>query len=302
MFEPSYIKLYESGELDERSSALQEILKECKLCPRKCRVNRLIGEKGFCKSGVNAMVSSAGPHFGEEPPLVGRYGSGTIFLTNCNLGCIFCQNYDISHGGIGRESSPKEISHLMISLQNIGCHNINFVTPTHYVPQIVESLKLAIHDGLKIPLVYNCGGYESVNVIKLLEGIFDIYMPDIKYGDNESALKYSNAPNYFDVVKEVIIEMQRQVGDLYINSKGIAEKGLLIRHLVLPNDLANTKKVMEFIAKVSKESYVNIMDQYRPQYRAYNYPEINRRINREEFNRAISFAKEAGLSRGFDYE
>ncbi len=302
MSEPSYIRLYESGELDERSSALQEILKECKLCPRKCRVNRLIGEKGFCRSGANAMVSSAGPHFGEESPLVGRYGSGTIFLTNCNLGCVFCQNYDISHGGIGRESSPQEIARLMISLQNIGCHNINFVTPTHYVPQIVESLKLAINDGLKIPLVYNCGGYESVNVIKLLEGIFDIYMPDIKYGDNESASKYSNAPNYFDVVKEVIIEMHRQVGDLYINSKGIAEKGLLIRHLVLPNDLANTKKVMEFIAKVSKGSYVNVMDQYRPRYKVYNYPEINRRINKEEFDKAISFAREAGLSRGFDYE
>lgn len=302
MFEPSYIKLYESGELVERSSALKEILKRCELCPRKCGANRLSGEKGFCRSGANAMVSSAGPHFGEESPLVGRYGSGTIFLTNCNLGCVFCQNYDISHGGIGRESSAQEIAHLMISLQNIGCHNINFVTPTHYVPQIVESLILAIRDGLKIPLVYNCGGYESVNVIKLLDRIFDIYMPDIKYGNNDNASKYSNAPKYFDIVREVIMEMHRQVGDLFINSKGIAEKGLLIRHLVLPNDLANTKEVMDFIAKVSKNSYVNVMDQYRPLHKAFNYPEINRRIRRDEFERAIFYAREAGLSRGFDYE
>lgn len=302
MSEPSYIKLYESGELEERSKVLHEILSECKLCARECKVNRLNGEKGFCRSGASAMVSSAGPHFGEEPPLVGRRGSGTIFLSNCNLGCVFCQNYEISHGGVGRESSAQEIAHLMISLQNIGCHNINFVTPTHYVPQIVESLILAIGDGLKIPLVYNCGGYESVNVIKLLDGIFDIYMPDIKYGDNESALKYSNAPKYFDIVKEVIIEMHRQVGNLVINSKGIAERGLLIRHLVLPNDLANTKNVMEFIAKLSKNSYVNIMDQYRPQYKACDYPEINRRISREEFNKTISLAREYGLGRGFDYE
>lgn len=301
-FEPSYIKLYESGELAKRLSKAIDILKKCKLCPRECGVNRLNGERGFCRSGRFVMVSSVGPHFGEESPLVGRNGSGTIFFTNCNLDCVFCQNYDISHLGDGKEVDSDYLANAMLLLQNYGCHNINFVTPTHYAPQILEALTLAIEKGLKVPLVYNCGGYESLEMIKLLDGIVDIYMPDIKYGDNEMAEKYSNAPNYFDIVKSVVTEMHRQVGDLVISKQGIAERGLLVRHLVMPNGIAGTDKVIDFVAKLSKNSYINIMAQYRPQYKAKDYPEINRRITTDEYISAILLAEKSGLTRGFRYE
>jgi len=293
---PSYINLYESGELKSRLDLLKVILEDCTLCPRECRVNRLNGEQGFCKSGARLMVSSIGPHFGEEPPLVGHHGSGTIFLTGCNLSCVFCQNYEISQMRDGKEFETHDLARGMLALQKMGCHNINFVTPTHYIPQIVDALLIAVQNGLRIPLVYNCGGYESINAIRLLDGIFDIYMPDIKYGDNEAGMKYSKAPGYFDVVTDVVAEMYRQVGDLVINSDGIAEKGLLIRHLVLPSGLAATEKVVRFITKLSTESYVNIMDQYRPQYKANEYPELNRRISSTEFNEAILIAKKAGLN------
>jgi len=299
---PAYINLFETGELEHRVAEAYEMLKGCKLCARECGVNRLEGDKGFCKSGKLAMVSSVGPHFGEEPPLVGRHGSGTIFLTNCNLGCVFCQNYDISQLGDGKEADSAYLAHAMLSLQNMGCHNINFVTPTHYVPQILDALLIAVKDGLNVPLVYNCGGYESLNTLKLLDGIFDIYMPDIKYGDNNMAKKYSQAPNYFDIAKSVIIEMHRQVGDLMVNKQGIAEKGLLIRHLIMPNGLAGTDKVVEFVAKLSKNSYINIMAQYRPQYKASSYPELNRRITTDEYVDAILRAEKSGLTRGFRHE
>lgn len=301
-FQPSYIRLYESGELEKRVIAGREILSNCRLCARECGVNRLEGDKGFCKSGAMAMISSAGPHFGEEPPLVGRHGSGTIFLTNCNLGCIFCQNYDISQLGEGREIDSGEIAKVMLGLQRVGCHNINFVTPTHYVPQILKSLLSAVKNGLRVPLVYNCGGYESLEALKLLDGVFDIYMPDIKYGDNSMGSKYSDAPGYFDVAIKAVSEMHSQVGDLVINQEGVAEKGLLVRHLVLPDNIARTDKVMEFIAGLSRDSYVNIMDQYRPEHKAYQYPELNRRITSKEFMDAISTAKGFGLSRGFPHE
>jgi len=297
---PSYIKLYNSGELHERIKILNAILEDCRLCPRDCRKNRLKGEIGICKAGAELMVSSVFPHFGEEPPLVGYFGSGTIFLTHCNLRCIFCQNYDISHGGQGKEVTTSEFADYMIYLQRLGCHNINFVTPTHFASQIISILPKAIEMGLELPLVWNCGGYESVEVIKLLDGIVDIYMPDFKYSSSPSAKKYSKAPDYPDIVKEVLREMHRQVGVLKMDNRGIAYRGLLIRHLIMPDGIAGTREAMEFIAKeLSPDSYVNIMDQYRPCYKAFDHPEIARRITTEEYEDAVRFAREAGLHRGF---
>jgi putative pyruvate formate lyase activating enzyme len=297
---PSYITLHEKGELRQRIKLLKEFLKECRLCPRECRVNRLDGEAGVCQAGSELMVSSAFPHFGEEPPLVGYQGSGTIFLTHCNLRCIFCQNYDISHLGGGEQITSSDMARNMIRLQEMGCHNINFVTPTHYAPQIVGSLPEAIEKGLRLPIVYNCSGYESMEVIRLLEGVVDIYMPDVKYLDEKHSKRFSNAPDYPEVIKKILKEMHRQVGDLTTNAKGIAERGLLIRHLVMPNEVASSEAVLKFIAEeISVHSYVNIMDQYRPEYRAHEYPEINRRITHKEYMEAIQWAKHYQLYRGF---
>ena len=299
-FLPSYIGLHEKGELAQRIQLLKEFLKECRLCPRECRVNRLDGELGVCQAGLELMVSSAFPHFGEEPPLVGHHGSGTIFLTHCNLRCLFCQNYDISHLGNGERITTSDLVQVMVRLQEMGCHNINFVTPTHYVPQIVASLPEAIKRGLRLPIVYNCSGYESIEVIRLLEGVVDIYMPDTKYLDERYSTRFSNAPDYPEVNKKVLIEMHRQVGDLTINSKGVAERGLLIRHLVMPNEVSSSEAVLKFIAEeISVHSYVNIMDQYRPEYQAHEYPEINRRITHKEYLEAIQWAKHYHLYRGF---
>ncbi|MEO0129495.1 MAG: radical SAM protein, partial [candidate division WOR-3 bacterium] len=237
-----------------------KMLNPCRLCPRECRVNRLAGELGNCKAGINPKVSSYHQHFGEEYCLVGKFGSGTIFFAHCNLHCVYCQNYDISQHGIGREISIERLAEMMIELQALGCHNINLVTPTPWVPQIVVALSLAQQNGLKIPIVYNCGGYESIETLKMLEGIIDIYMPDIKYGDNEKGEKYSKVPDYWDVVRQALKEMHRQVGDLVIEN-GIAKRGLLIRHLVLPNGIADSKNCLAFIAnEISKNSFVNIMD------------------------------------------
>ena len=298
---PSYLELYRTGELHGRIEALTEMLNSCRLCPRECKVDRISGERGVCKAGDKVMVFSASPHFGEEPPLVGWGGSGTIFLTHCNLRCIFCQNYDISHLGRGREVSEDELSRIMVNLQRIGCHNINFVTPTHYTPQIIAALPGAIEIGLQLPIVWNCGGYESADVIKLLDGIVDIYMPDIKYSGDSFARSYSKAPHYFDRARESVREMHRQVGELKSDKRGIARKGLLIRHLVMPGEAAGTNEVMAFIAgELSKETYVNIMDQYHPCYKAEERPEINRRITESEFREAIKAAKSYGLHRGFD--
>jgi len=282
-----------------RVEKLYEILKSCELCPRKCRVDRTKGEKGICRSGLNPVISSVGPHFGEEPELVGRHGSGTIFFTYCNLGCIYCQNYNISHRGYGKEITVEELAKQMLFLQEIYCHNINLVTPTHFVPQIVKAIEIAKRQGLKIPIVYNCGGYENVEVIKLLEGIVDIYMPDIKYSDDEIAGKYSNASDYFERAKESIKEMHRQVGDLQVED-GIAVRGLIIRHLVLPDNLAGSQEILRFISEeISKDTYVNIMDQYRPMFKASSYPELNRRITSLEFSKVVDLARRFGLYRGF---
>lgn len=299
-FVPSYLALHESGELKTRIEALRSILKSCALCPRECRVNRLEGALGVCGAGSTLVVSSVFPHFGEEPPLVGENGSGTIFLTHCNLRCAFCQNYDISHRGEGAETSPQELARSMVALQKRGCHNINFVTPTHFSPQLIAALPEAIDLGLRVPLVYNCGGYESVEVIKLLEHIVDIYMPDAKFAESEAARKYCDAPDYPAVCQKVLKEMHRQVGVLRTNHRGIAERGVLIRHLVMPEGLAGTKTIMKFIAEdLSPDSYVNIMMQYYPQYKASEYPELRRRITREEYHDALAIARSFGLHRGF---
>jgi putative pyruvate formate lyase activating enzyme len=262
-------------------------------------VNRLDWEIGVCRAGQELMVSSYNPHYGEEAPLVGLRGSGTIFLTHCNLRCLYCQNYDISHLGHGHTVSSGSAARMMMELQHKGCHNINFVTPTHYAPQLVEATQRAIERGLKIPLVWNCSGYENVEVIRLLDGIVDIYMPDIKYGHREPAQKYSNAPDYFARCKEAVREMHRQVGTLKLDERGIAYQGVLIRHLVLPNGLAGSEDVLSFIAHdLSPDSYVNVMSQYRPEGDAYRYPELNRRPTQAEYDAVINIAKTMGLTRG----
>lgn len=298
VFEPAYIKLYQEGELKNRLEAASKILENCNLCPRKCEKNRLQGEKGTCEAGSLPMVSSYGPHYGEESCLVGRHGSGTIFMTRCNLLCLFCQNFDISHLGHGSEISIEEFAKIMVGLQKMGCHNINFVTPTHFVPQILTALPMAIENGLNVPLVYNCGGYESVETLKLLDGVFDIYMPDFKYAYGQVAQKFSKAKDYPERAKEAFKEMHRQVGDLIIDDNGIALRGLLVRHLILPQGLAGTREVMRFLAnEISPHTFVNIMEQYRPCYKADDYPPLDRRITIPEFKEAINMAIEEGLHR-----
>ncbi len=295
---PSYLKLYKEGILQDRTRQALELMRDCKLCPRDCGVDRLSGEVGFCKTGRMARVSSFHAHFGEESPLVGRYGSGTIFMSYCNLLCSFCQNYEISHLGEGQEVEPEHLAAMMLELARRGCHNINFVTPTHAVPQILEGLIIAIEHGLAIPLVYNSGGYDKVETLQLLDGIFDVYMPDFKFWDAQWSKRYCNAADYRDIAVAAVKEMHRQAGDLEINQEGIAVKGLLVRHLVMPGGVANTKEVTNFLAdKISANTYVNVMDQYRPCGQARNDNIINRRISQEEFQEAINLAKKAGLKR-----
>jgi len=272
------------------------------MCPRECHAKRLEGRYGVCRSTAELMISSAAPHFGEEPPLVGRRGSGTVFITSCNLKCMFCQNYDVSHMRYGRRITPSQLAEIMLGLERGGCHNINFVTPTHMTAQIVEAVAMAAERGLSVPLVYNCGGYESTQTLKLIEDVVDIYMPDIKYGDNEIARRYSGATSYWNVVRPAISEMHRQVGDLSLDEGGVARRGLLIRHLVLPNRLAGSRAVLDFIARnVSVDSYVNIMDQYRPAYRAIRYSELSRGITMKEYDEALEYAHRLGLHRGFEW-
>lgn len=295
---PSYRHLHETGELARRIDAAWAILRDCTLCPWQCHVNRLEGEKGVCRTGTFPMVSSFGPHFGEERPLVGRHGSGTIFLSGCNLKCVFCQNYDISQLGEGHEVEVEQLGEMMVSLWRQGCHNINFVTPTHQTAQILAALPYAIEHGLDVPLVYNCGGYEEVATLRLLDGIFAIYLPDFKYGDSATAQRLSGAPRYVETAKAAFREMHRQVGNLLLDERGIAVQGLLIRHLVLPDGLAGTRQVMGFLAReLSPDSYVNLMDQYRPCFKAADHPPLNRRITRQEFKEAVAFAQEEGLWR-----
>ncbi len=297
---PAYRSRLTIGELTGRAAGLRELMRKCTLCPHNCEARRLDGRYGVCRSTADAVITSAGPHYGEEAPLTGSRGSGTIFFTSCNLKCTFCQNYDISQMRLGRRVSTLELAEIMLRLQQGGCHNINLVTPTHMVPQFVEALIHSVKRGLSLPIVYNCGGYESVSLLKLLEDIVDIYMPDIKYSDNEVARKFSGAPGYWDIVRSAVKEMHRQVGNLVVDAKGIAERGLLIRHLVLPNGLSGSSAVLDFISReVSASTYVNIMDQYRPAYRALRYNELSRTIKQSEYREVLEYAMQVGLHRGF---
>ncbi len=295
---PSYILLCQEGKLEKRAELALQHLQSCDLCGHVCGVNRMAGEIGVCRTGATARVASYGPHHGEEAPISGRYGSGTIFFAGCNLSCVYCQNHDISQAGGGYACTVNELAGIMLELQNMGCHNINLVSPTHVVAPILQALPVAVYDGLNIPLVYNTGGYDSLETLGLLDGIIDIYMPDMKYGDSEAAGKYSGAQNYPFVNRAAILEMHRQVGDLLLDELGVARHGLLVRHLVLPGGLAGTAEIVRFLAgEISQNTYLNVMDQYRPEWKAGKFPEINRRITPGEYVQALTLARQAGLKR-----
>lgn len=295
---PSYRSLHKSGELTKRAMKALKWLENCRICPWQCQVNRVRGEIGQCGIGRRARVYSFMPHHGEEKPLRGWKGSGTIFFSGCNMHCVFCQNADISQGCYGTEVGAEKLAGMMLSLQKKGCHNINLVSPTHVVPQILEALVIAAQKGLMLPLVYNSGGYDQLETLQLLVGIVDIYMPDMKYADRNFALKYSHIPNYPDINQKAVKEMHRQVGDLKLNGNGIAQKGLLIRHLVLPNDLAGTEEIIRFITQViSNDTYLNLMDQYRPEYHAPKFSELSRRLKQKEYLYAVKTALDAGINR-----
>lgn len=297
-WEPGYLALERSGELAARAERLWGMLASCELCARRCGVNRLAGETGVCSSTARLKVHGAAPHFGEEPPLVGRRGSGTIFFSNCNLLCCYCQNWEINHRGDGSFLAVETLAEMMLELQQRGCHNINVVTPTHVVPHIVRAVRHAIPRGLRLPLVYNTGGYDNPEVIALLAGIVDIYLPDFKYQDGEVAARHSaGARDYPEVAAAVIREMHRQVGVLEVDERGVARRGLLIRHLVLPHNLAGTDRFVRWVAaELGPQTAVNIMSQYRPEYRAGEIPELSRRLTPEEWRQALTWAREAGLT------
>lgn len=298
VFQPAYIETKEKGQLRDKISQARQLLNSCEICPRRCKIDRFSGELGECATGDEAIVSSFNPHFGEEPPLVGAFGSGTIFFSHCNLKCNFCQNYEISHEGSGDECGLGQLAGMMLILQNNGCHNINLVTPTHVVPQILSALDMAIDGGLRIPLIYNSSGYDKVETLELLEGVVDIYMPDFKFWDPAIAQQTCNAPDYPEVAQKAVAEMHRQVGDLQVDENGIATRGLVLRHLVMPAGMAGTKSVMSFIADhVSKTTYVNLMDQYRPCGKAHEVKGLEVPVSETEFNKAAQEAKAAGITR-----
>jgi len=294
--EPSYCKLYETGELKERVEKAYTKLENCDICPHTCRVNRLKNEKGFCKTSDRVIVSSFFPHRGEEFPIRGFRGSGTIFFSYCNMRCVYCQNYEISQLGEGMPLEPEEIANIMLHLQKEGCHNINWVTPSHIVPQLIQALYIATDKGLRIPIVYNTSSYDNLDTLKLLDGIVDIYLPDLKYMEENKARKYSKIKNYPYIATQAIKEMHRQVGDLKTDSNGIAYQGVLVRHLVLPNGISDTRKVLDFLRSVSPDMHVNIMSQYYPYYKAYEYPELSRRITSSEYREAVNYASRIGLN------
>lgn len=294
------LTLHNTGRLGRLIETANRLLQRCTLCPRRCRVNRLAGETGLCATGIRARVASYGPHFGEEQPLVGIRGSGTIFLAGCNLHCCFCQNVDISRGGdgAGQEVSADDLAAIMLELQAMGCHNINLVTPSHVVPQILAALPPAIESGLELPLVYNCSGYESTAALALLDGVIDIYMPDFKFWRSETAARYANAPDYPQRAREALVCMHRQVGDLVVDSDGYARSGLLVRHLLMPEMIAETEQILRFIAtRLSRNTYVNIMGQYHPCASADQYEELRRTITGTEYQQALRFARTIGLTR-----
>ena len=296
---PSYLALEKEGELSKRVKELFSVYESCHLCPRDCRVNRMEGQTGKCQATSRVKISSAQAHFGEERPLVGQRGSGTIFFANCNLRCVFCQNYKISIEGEGIEISDQRLAETMIKIQNVGCHNINLVTPTHYLPNIVSAVQKAIPMGLRIPLVYNTSSYEKPDILKLLDRIVDIYLPDCKYMDPEHAAKYSSeAYNYPYYAKMALKEMFRQVGDLVVNNRGIAVRGIILRHLIMPNRIGGSERFLKFVAEnLSKNTYLNPMRQYRPEYKAFDYPKIARRITRKEYEEVLNWTKKYGLHR-----
>ncbi len=300
--EPVYIEAFETGKLKEKVEAALELLDPCVICPVACRVNRF-EEPGDCGVERHVILSSYGAHFGEEPVLVGTNGSGTVFFGGCNLRCVYCQNYDISQLRWGSVVDPETLARVFLEIQRKGCHNLNLVSPTHVVPQILEALLIAVEKGFKLPIVYNTGGYDHIRTLKILDGVVDIYMPDMKYGDSKNALKYSGVKNYFEVNKRNLKEMHRQVGDLIVEN-GLAKRGVLIRHLVLPNGIAASEKVIDFIVdEISIDSWVNIMDQYYPTYRAFEFPELSRRITQKEYADVVNYALKRGIHRGipFDY-
>jgi putative pyruvate formate lyase activating enzyme len=298
-FEPAFVELHATGELAKRADELWAIMEACQLCPRRCGANRIQGESGFCGTpGATLVVSAFHQHFGEERPLVGYGGSGTIFLTHCNLRCVFCQNWEISQLGIGIERTTDELAEMMLQLQKVGCHNINLVTPTHYAALILKALDIAAEAGLRLPIVYNTSGWERLEILKVLDGVVDIYLPDFKYWDSEMSAKYSSgAESYPEITREAILEMHRQVGVAKPARNGIMQRGLMIRHLVMPNETSGSEEIMEWIAAdLPKDTYVNIMAQYNPVYKAYDYPEISRRITGEEYKKVVKRAEEAGLT------
>jgi putative pyruvate formate lyase activating enzyme len=296
-FDPAYLPLFHSGELKRRVAEAYVRLEACDICARECGVNRRLGAEGAgCRTGERAIVSSYGPHFGEEDPLVGSGGSGTIFFSWCNLRCQFCQNYEISQMGTGQEVEPEDLARMMLSLQSQGCHNINYVSPSHVVPQILAGMLIAVEAGLRLPLVYNTGGYDSLETLALLDGVVDIYMPDMKYADPDVARCYSKISSYPAVNQAAVKEMHRQVGDLTMDARGVAQQGLLVRHLVLPDGLAGTAGIVRFLRdQISPNTYINVMAQYRPCYRAHELPPLNRRIANQEYVEAVRLAQEAGL-------
>jgi len=298
-FSPGYLRLLASGELATRVREAERRLADCTLCPRDCHVDRRRTTAGaVCRTGARAVVASYGAHHGEEDPLRGWRGSGTIFFSWCNLRCVYCQNWDISQKGVGRDVEPEELAGMMLELQAAGCHNINLVTPSHVVAQIVAAVYEAARHGLRLPIVYNTGGYDALDALALLDGIVDIYMPDMKYGDALLARRYSKVPNYVEVNQAAVREMHRQVGDLVLDEDGIAQRGLLVRHLVLPNGLGGTEAVLAFLAEqISPRTYLNLMDQYRPCYRADEYPELDRRVTAAEYAAALAAAAGLGLTR-----
>ncbi len=307
-FEPAYLKLHQTGELKRRAEELWAVMESCRLCPRFCGANRLEGARGICRApGTRLIIGGSHPHFGEERPLVGKGGSGTIFLSHCNLRCAFCQNYQIALLGRGDRTNIYEFARMMLRLQKSGCHNINLVTPTHYSPHILKAIDVAAGRGLRIPIVYNTSGWERVEIIELLDGVVDIYLPDFKYFDGDMSAKYSSgAQSYPDMTAKAILEMHRQVGVAKPAPDGVMQRGLMIRHLVMPNNVGGSEKVMEWIAgNLPKDTYVNIMAQYNPVHKAYDYPELSRRIWRSEYQKVVAYAEDLGLTNldveGYDW-
>jgi putative pyruvate formate lyase activating enzyme len=296
--EPPYLELHRTGELRRRADNLWDELGRCAICPRGCGARRLAGEAGFCGAAAELVISSHHPHFGEERPLVGRGGSGTIFLSHCSLRCVFCINWETSHEGLGVERSIEDLAGMMLALQRLGCHNINVVTPTHYAPHILRGLDLAAGRGLHLPLVYNTCGWENLDVLRLFDGVVDIYLPDFKYDDPAMAARYSaGAANYPEVTRAALLEMHRQVGVARPDPDGLVRRGLMIRHLVMPNDVGGTREVVRWIAEhLPRDTYVNLMSQYRPMHRAFDYPEISRPLTRREYDEAVGWARDAGLT------